>query len=66
MIYAVLKFCIDDAMKEYTISGCVLDELGNYIPVGYFSFDYEKAKNEFDFYSCDNGFECQRVIMRRV
>lgn len=66
MKQAVIKFFIDDYNKEYTVKGQAINSSGEIVNVGYYSGDYSRAFNEFGFYSDDNGFECQRVIIRKA
>lgn len=46
----------------YNVSGYALDQDGQIIQVGFYSSSYERAKQELDFYSDANGFECRRII----
>lgn len=66
MKHCVLKFFIDNYNKEYTVKGQTINSSGEIVNVGYYSGDYSRAFNEFDHYSEDNGFECQRVIIRKA
>lgn len=63
---AVIKFEIDDHNKEYSVKGTAINSNGEPVNVGYYSSDYSSAFNEFDYYSENNGFECQKVIIRKV
>ena len=62
----VVKFHIDDINREYSVTGSVLNDAGETITVGFYSSNYSTAYSEFSFYSAENGFECQRVVIRRV
>ena len=46
----------------YTVSGYALDQDGNIVQVGFYSSKFERAKQELEFYSDANGFECRRII----
>ncbi len=46
----------------YSVSGYALDQNGNIVQVGFYSSNYERAKQELEFYSDANGFECRRII----
>ena len=46
----------------YNVSGYALDQDGNIVQVGFYSSKFERAKQELDFYSDANGFECRRIV----
>lgn len=46
----------------YTVSGYALDQDGNIVQVGFYSSSYARAKQELEFYSDKNGFECRRIV----
>lgn len=46
----------------YSVSGYALDQDGNIVQVGFYSSSFERAKQELDFYSDENGFECRRIV----
>lgn len=46
----------------YSVSGYALDQDGNIIQVGFYSSNYDRAKQELEFYSDANGFECRRIV----
>ena len=46
----------------YSVSGYALDQDGNIIQVGFYSSNYDRAKQELEFYSDENGFECRRIV----
>ena len=46
----------------YNVSGYALDSDGQIIQIGFYSSSYDRAKQELNFYSDANGFECRRII----
>lgn len=46
----------------YNVSGYALDSDGNIVQIGFYSSSYDRAKQELEFYSDENGFECRRII----
>ena len=46
----------------YSVSGYALDQDGNIVQIGFYSSNFDRAKQELDFYSDENGFECRRIV----
>lgn len=66
MKQSVIKFEIDDFNNAYSVNGTAINSNGEPVNVGYYSSDYSRAFKEFDYYNENNGFECQKVIIRKV
>ena len=62
----VIKFHIDDINRDYRVIGECIDSEGDIKSIYYASGIYESALNEFNYLSIENGFECQKVIIRKV
>jgi hypothetical protein len=62
----VIKFEIDSVNSVYRVNGTALiTDTMQTVNVGFQSFNYDKAEQEFNYYSDANGFECQKVIIRK-
>ena len=62
----VVKFHIDDFNREYSVTGSAINDAGETITVGFYSSNYSAAYSEFSLYSAENGYECQRIVIRKV
>lgn len=66
MKQAVIKFEIDDYQQQYIVIGNAINSKGEVEPVGFCSDICSRAYDLFDWYNIANGFECQKVIIRKV